>query len=78
MRGDKVGMGYTIATKAPIATTHNESLVAGIFIANNRPVTTADRLPMVEGPLIRYFWIRYSNSTQLSTDTAVTSNVVQP
>ena len=66
-----------MATKAPMTTIH-QGIDAGRLKASNTPVTTADQLQSVSGPRTTYFWIRNSNATQLTTESAVTHNALQP
>lgn len=66
-----------MATKAPITTIHH-GIDAGRLKASSTPVTTAERFPTVGAPRSMNRWIRYSNTTQHTTDSAVTPSTLQP
>ena len=66
-----------IATKAPMITIHQGKLL-GKLNANNRPVNTAERSPIVDFCFNRYYAISHSNSTQAATLIAVVIRAPQP
>ena len=66
-----------MATKAPMRTIHH-GMVAGRLKASSTPVTTADQLPTVVAPRTMNRWIRYSDTTQAHTDSAVMKSTFAP
>ena len=59
----KVIFATAIANKAPISTTH-QGVEEGRFSASSKPVTIADKSPIEDFFLSRYFDIMYSAKTQ--------------
>ena len=73
----KVILATPMDTSAPMNTTHH-GVVLGKFIASKRPVTTADKSPMVLGALSIYLVMAHSSNTPEGTLTARINNSLQP
>ena len=73
----KDSLATQMETKAPMNTIQR-GIADGRFIASSRPVTTAERSPMVEGFFSIHLVTAHSSSTQEATLTARTSSSAQP
>ena len=67
-----------MATKAPIATSHIMSAVAGTLKASSSPVTMAEPSHTVEGTFIMNFSISHWNRQQQATETMLIRSALSP
>ena len=74
----KVILPTPIATRAPMATIHIISAVAGTLKASSRPVTMAEPSHTVEGTFMMNFSISHWNRQQQATDTMLMSKAFRP